>query len=120
MANEQNLRPWKPGQSGNPRGMTKGTKHASTWIQELLNDEDFNITISKKRYKGAPLRAMVKAQVIRAMDGDTRAFDVLLKHGWGKIEPEPPRRPENPIIFINNVPISGDDPVESELDSNKA
>lgn len=105
MANNQNLKPWKPGQSGNPDGKPKGTKHVSTWIQELLNDEAFTATVNSKRYKGVPIKAMVKAQIILAMDGDTRAFDVLLKHGWGKLDPEM-EIPPNPIQFICNVPTA--------------
>lgn len=109
MANDQNLKSWKPGQSGNPAGKPKGTKHISTLIQELLNDEKFSMTVNGKRYRGKPVKAMVKAQVILAMDGNTRAFDVLLKHGWGKVEPDAIELPPNPIHFVCNVPISNDE-----------
>ena len=36
MSNQNNLKPWKPGQSGNPSGKPKGTNHLSTWIRELI------------------------------------------------------------------------------------
>ncbi len=38
--NEQNLIPWKPGQSGNPAGMAKGTKQWSTIIAEAFEHLD--------------------------------------------------------------------------------
>lgn len=88
MANEQNLKPWKPGQSGNPAGMKKGTKHISTWIQEMLNDEDFETMLLDSRkgmveFKGAPLKAIIKTAVFRASQGDDKAREWLAKYGYG-------------------------------------
>lgn len=82
---------FKKGQSGNPAGTKPGTKHLSTWIQELLNDEDFTTTIREgiqlKEYKGAPIKAIIKAQLIMAVNGDGKAFDLLAKYGYGtKVE----------------------------------
>lgn len=34
-----NLKPFKKGQSGNPKGMAKGTVHFSTLMREILNSE---------------------------------------------------------------------------------
>ena len=39
MANQDNLKSWLPGQSGNPSGKPKGIKNLSTWIREFLEDE---------------------------------------------------------------------------------
>lgn len=84
MANLQNLKSWQPGQSGNPAGKPKGTKHLSTWIRQALEDDDFKATLSSgKRFKGLPVQAIVKSLVIRAIEGDIRAFDLLAKHGYG-------------------------------------
>lgn len=86
MANNQNLKSWKPGQSGNLMGKPKGTKHISSWIRELLNDEDFKGTIYSKgaiiEYHGAPIRAIVQAQIQLAMDGNQKAFELLAKYGF--------------------------------------
>lgn len=78
---------FKPGQSGNPKGMPKGIKHISTWIQELMNDEEFEALLPDPRegwktYKGAPMRAILKTMSIKAMQGDVKAFEALAKHGW--------------------------------------
>jgi hypothetical protein len=88
VANPENLTPWKPGESGNPAGKPKGALHLSTHIQNILNDEEFEqwLTDPKegiKKFKGAPIKAMIQAMIIRASNGDTRAFDVLAKHGYG-------------------------------------
>lgn len=63
MANNQNLKPWQPGQSGNPLGKPKGTKHLSTWIQDLLPDSRFQAFIAGPegkavKCKGAPIQVM--------------------------------------------------------------
>lgn len=124
MANDQNLKPWQPGQSGNPAGKPKGAKHVSTRIREMLNDDNFETQIwdrDNERYgtfKRAPLEYMIKAQVVKALNGDSKAFDALLKHGWGKLEPDPIERPGNPIYYIvNNVPISGGSDDEGNNDA---
>jgi hypothetical protein len=79
---------FKPGQSGNPAGPKPGYKHISTHIRELLEDDKFegfildnagNIT----NYKGKPMKAILRAMAIKAMAGDTRAFEALAKHGYG-------------------------------------
>lgn len=90
MANNQNLTPWKSGVSGNPAGKPKGTKHISTLIQELLNDEEFSCWNANemRMHKGAPLKALIGAQIQKALDGDTKAFESLLKHGYGGTTPE--------------------------------
>lgn len=45
----ENLKPFKPGQSGNPKGQAKGTIHLSTHIQNMLNDEDFDALLTMFR-----------------------------------------------------------------------
>lgn len=78
---------WKPGQTGNPAGKPKGTKHISTWIQDLANDEEFeaNILDAKKgyiEYKGAPLKAIISVAITKAVNGDEKAREWLAKYGW--------------------------------------
>jgi hypothetical protein len=85
---------FKPGVSGNPAGKPKGTKHINTWIQELLEDENFEtvITDAKKGivdYKGAPIKAILGAQMHLALHSRDeavriKATDLLLKHGWSQ------------------------------------
>jgi hypothetical protein len=77
-----------PGVSGNPAGKPAGTKHISTWIQDLMEDEEFEALLPDPRdgwktYKGAPMPAILKVMSIKAMQGDVKAFDALAKYGYG-------------------------------------
>lgn len=88
----------------------KGKKHISTWIQELLEDEEFTAQIQEGYkiidYKGAPIRAIVRAQAIKALNGDTKAFDVLNKYGWS---------PSKQEIDITSLGEQISQPVDSNL-----
>lgn len=79
---------FKPGQSGNPSGPKPGFKHINTWVQELLNDPEFEARIMDgydiKEYKGAPLVAIIQAQIKKAIQGDTKAYDSLIRSGWAQ------------------------------------
>lgn len=83
---------FKPGQSGNPEGPKPGYKHLSTHIQDLLNDEGFETWLPDvregfKEYKGAPIKAIVRTAMIKAMTGDMKSADWLAKYGYGtKVE----------------------------------
>ena len=63
---------FKPGQSGNPKGRPKGSKSFSRDLDEELNE-----TVSAREFgtqkKLSKRRAILKAQVAKAMAGDTRA-----------------------------------------------
>jgi hypothetical protein len=76
---------WKKGESGNPKGMPKGTKHISTWIQMMLTDETFSFESKDKKikYKGAPMRAIIGVAIYQALIGDKDAREWLAKHGYG-------------------------------------
>lgn len=90
MANEDNLKHFTKENAAEigARGgkAKKGSKHISTWIQELMHDEDFVTTVREglqiKEYKGAPIKAIIRAQMNLAVQGDTKAFEALAKHGW--------------------------------------
>ena len=91
---------WQPGQSGNPAGKPKGAKHISTWIQELLNDEEFTGKVldgdDLKEYKGAPAKAIVRAHAQLALQGNVKAADLLFKYGYGT-KTTLANDPENPL-----------------------
>lgn len=90
MANEQNLKPWKPGQSGNPKGRPKGIRNFSTIIQQLLADEELMDKISKNKpsyWDHLPIKnganALVTVMLIKALQGDVKAASWLTKNGYG-------------------------------------
>lgn len=78
-----------PGQSGNPKGLAKGTKHKSTWIQELTNDPEFEALLTTSKgpveFKGAPFEAIVRTAIHKSLyDKDKGAVwaEWIAKHGW--------------------------------------
>lgn len=80
---------WKKGESGNPAGKPIGSVHINTIVQELMLDPNFDALIrdSKdgwKKLEGIPAKAIVKAQMLKALDGDTKAYDSLVKSGWAQ------------------------------------
>jgi uncharacterized protein DUF5681 len=82
-----NLIPFKPGQSGNPKGLKPGTKHLTTWMQEMLEDENFEANILDPKiglqaYKGAPIKAVIQVTLVKALAGDAKMMDLLYKYGW--------------------------------------
>lgn len=87
---------FKPGQSGNPAGKPKGTKHISTWIQEMLTDPDFELKLKTGEIlKGAPLEAIIKTAVAKGISGNVQWAEWLAKHGYGekiKLEIDDPRK----------------------------
>ena len=72
MGNVENLRPWKPGQSGNPAGRPKGI--AKTVRERCGGDPQRLVDI---------LLAIAEDDSQRASDR-TNAARALIEHGWGK------------------------------------
>lgn len=86
MAKEDNLKPFKKGQSGNPAGRAKGTKTRATILKEFFK---IQATIedpeTKKSIKGTLEDKIVMAQLVRALTGDTIAFREVMDSVYGKI-----------------------------------
>lgn len=63
----------------------KGTKHLSTYIQEALTDENFELKLKDGTIlKEMPIKAIIKTAVAKSVSGDTRAMEWLAKHGYGE------------------------------------
>jgi len=93
---------WQEGESGNPNGKPKGTKHLSKWIQEMLEDSSFEHALTDGTLvKGAPVKAIVSTLIIKALNGDMRAFDLIAKYGYGT------RYDINSIEETQPIPILG-------------
>ena len=84
MAKEDNLKSYKPGQSGNPNGRPKGSKNRSTiakyWLevnQKLKNPiTGDNETMSQEDL-------MTLALIKKAREGDVSAYKALMDSGYG-------------------------------------
>lgn len=72
------------GETPNPAGQPKGTQHLSTVIQNLMNDDDFELKLKNGTVlKGKPSRKIVETMYALAVSGNTRAAEWLAKHGYG-------------------------------------
>lgn len=80
-----NLKPWQPGQSGNPAGRPKGSRNLKTVIQDMLTDPNVCKELSEWNDLNAetPLEAIIYALFSKAVDGDLKAADILFKYGYG-------------------------------------
>jgi hypothetical protein len=69
---------FQPGQSGNPRGRPSGTKNLATDLQEELS---MTITVleGNKEKKISKQRALIKALSTKALKGDIRAMNILIR-----------------------------------------
>ena len=68
---------FKPGQSGNSKGRTKGAKNLKTELLEELQ-EMIPIKEAGKAKKVSKQRAMLKALTAKALHGDSRSANIIL------------------------------------------
>jgi hypothetical protein len=69
---------FQPGQSGNPAGRPKGVKNLTTDLEEELS-EKILVSEGGQQQQTTKQRAMIKSLFAKAMKGDVRASDVLIK-----------------------------------------
>lgn len=87
MSRTDGLKPFKPGQSGNPNGRPKKLPEIDKLLADVLGEDGEN----------NEAKAILKALVVKAKRGDTRAAEILLDRAYGKakqhiaIEGEPIR-----------------------------
>ncbi len=68
---------FKPGRSGNPRGRPKGARNFTTELREELN-ERIPIREGGKVRRISKRRAVLKAQVAKALNGDPRSAQLVM------------------------------------------
>ena len=69
---------FKKGQSGNPKGRPKKSKNVKPVLKEAL-DEPIQITLGGKTQTVTSLQAMIRHILVKALNGDLRAANMLLK-----------------------------------------
>jgi CTP:molybdopterin cytidylyltransferase MocA len=92
--------PWKPGQSGNPEGRPKAREIRDAFRMELAAAELGDMP----ELKPDTLRALARAQIKKAMDGDSAAFNIVADRVEGKpIQPVVGDDEYDPIRMIHRI-----------------
>jgi len=102
MDREDNLKPFKKGESGNPNGRPKGSKNRSTiakyWM-EVIQDLKNPLTGDNEKMSQEDL--MTLALIKKARGGDVNAYKALMDSGYGA-----PVQQTESNININEFDIS--------------
>ena len=78
---------WRKGQSGNPRGRQKGARNLKTELAEELS-EIISVKEQGLARKITKQRALIKAMTAKAVQGDTRAANLLINTIFRLLRPE--------------------------------
>jgi len=85
MANEQNLRPFPKGVSGNPAGKPKGTEHSKTRLKRLLDlVQKKKNPITGQEEEFTVLELMDMQMIANSLRGDQRAYQEVIDRLEGK------------------------------------
>lgn len=69
---------FQPGQSGNPKGRPSGTKNLATDLQEELSTK-ITVIEGNREQLISKQRALIKALSTKALKGDIRAMNTLIR-----------------------------------------
>tara|TARA_B100001093_G_C26497625_1_gene871801 strand:+ start:30 stop:383 length:354 start_codon:yes stop_codon:yes gene_type:complete len=107
MANEENLKPFKKGQSGNPKGRPVGSKGRSTIAKKWLETpEKFKNPITGEIEELTQEDIGTLALIKKMRSGDVRAYKELMDSGYGTAK-------DTVDINTNNVGIDFDELMEA-------
>jgi fructose-1,6-bisphosphatase/sedoheptulose 1,7-bisphosphatase-like protein len=105
-----NLKPWQPGQSGNPAGRKPGSKNMSTIVQELLDQDANNGILTSNNLdhltNGATTtyaKAVVFAAIAKALQGNMQAI-IWLAEQQERESSVQARERQEPIVITNIKP----------------
>lgn len=110
MANEQNLKPFPPGNNANPNGRPKGSKNRSTiarkWL-EVMQDAKNPITGELEKLSQEDLITL--AMIHKARKGDVNAYKQLMDSGFGMPTQQIDVTTEKPIFNGINLDVAEND-----------
>ena len=116
----QNLKPWKPGQSGNPAGRKVGSKNVSTIVRELLEGDvseqllmSSNIADLTNGKPTSYAQAIVLAMLKKALTGNVQAACWLVEQQRLSYAPE---LSQNGLFQTSKLEIEIVNPKQSALD----
>tara|TARA_R110000782_G_scaffold92788_7_gene176270 strand:+ start:509 stop:853 length:345 start_codon:yes stop_codon:yes gene_type:complete len=96
MANEENLKPFKKGESGNPSGRPKGSLNRSTIARRWLETERKGKNPLTGKDEVLTQEDIITLALIRkAMEGDVAAYKALMDSGYGTAKDTIDLRTEN-------------------------
>ena len=104
---KENLKPSEPGMTNNPTGRPKGVKNRATILKEI-----FSMKIKTKNpLKDDKVQKMTVEQIIniaqakKAMDGDSKAYELVTQAVYGKIpiDVNLGGQEDNPIVVDKKV-----------------
>lgn len=110
MGGQDNLKPFKKGQSGNPNGRPKGSRSRSTIVRDWLESSETvtnPITGEKENLTQADIITL--ALIKKARKGDARAFKELMDSGFGRTVQEIDFTSTSSINILNIDPLSDDE-----------
>jgi hypothetical protein len=85
MANEQNLKPFPKGVSGNPAGKPKGTEHSKTRLKRILDlVQKKKNPITGHEEEFTVLELMDMQMIAKALRGDQKAYQEVIDRLEGK------------------------------------
>ena len=95
----ENLTPWKPGQSGNPKGSKPGYVQAKTVLKRLLAAKGKFVNPLTGKEEDMQLGdAMHLVQISKALkDNDTRAYEAIMDRVDGRPVQSLANDPDNPL-----------------------
>ncbi len=87
--NEQNLIPFKKGQSGNPKGRPKGAKSMTTRLKRILNRKiKYQNPITEVEEEDKIINHLVDVLISKALSGEDKALLEILNRIDGKVKEE--------------------------------
>lgn len=111
-----NLKSWKKGESGNPKGRPKGSKNRSTVIRELLEiTQNSQNTITGNPEKLSVEQQITLAIIGKALKGDVNAYEKLMNSAYGMAKQET----ENKHIIQDKFEEMTDEELEKYLKDGK-
>ena len=85
MANEENLKSWKPGESGNPNGRPKGSLNRSTIARKWLQTKSKIMNpISNEEESLTQEDIGTLALIKKVRQGDVAAYKALMDSSYGQ------------------------------------
>jgi len=100
--NEQNLKPFRPGQCGNPKGRPKKLPELEKICAKVLGAKSGESKISA-------MEQIIKGLVKVAKKGDTRAAQLVMDRAYGKVKESLKIDSDNKHTFEVNVNFKKDE-----------